>query len=410
MTIQRSGLRYFGFVITSLLIVAVMLVSGCTSFGPGTSLDSPIASPNPSETTVAQAGQPGIGGTGDPNTKTPGIGGTGNVAGAPGIGGTGIIGTVTGFGSILVNGLKVDYAPDIPVRFKDVTVRPDALRIGQVVEIEAVGQGNTLQARSIAVRHEVAGPIERIDLNRRTAVIFGQRIEIPRGIIQGGRASRPLSINDLAVGDHIDVSGLRRANGVIAASHIAKTGPGAAAVIRGRVTASDPAGFSVNGMRVEAPRSVIGRALVSGQPVQIVGTAVGGRLRARRVNPVPDKPFSGRVRHMSVEGYITRAISGGVAVGQVPITRLPASARLRAGDRIILDGSVDRYGRFAPSRLQRPLIKLDFPGEPAPYRSRPALPPRRQVLPPQPSPPPPVYRRPVPRPPVYRPAPRRNTR
>ena len=38
-----------------------------------------------------------------------GIGGTGNLATADGIGGTGIIGVITDFGSIWVNGIRVQY-------------------------------------------------------------------------------------------------------------------------------------------------------------------------------------------------------------------------------------------------------------------------------------------------------------
>lgn len=397
-------------VVAFLALFAIALIGGCaTSLGTGGTLSNDVSrtesanQQSGSDITVAQGQQPGIGGTGAPGTKAPGIGGTGNVAGTPGIGGTGIIGTVTGFGSILVNGFKVDYAPDMPIGFKDATVRPDALRIGQVVEIEASGSGNRLQARRISIRHEVAGPIERIDHARRVAVVFGQRIQIPSGIVFTAAGSRRLTIDDLRVGDHIDVSGLRQANGVIAASHVDKTGPGAAAVIRGRVTSSDPSGFSVNGMRVEAPRSAIRRALVSGQDVLIVGTAVGGKLRARRVNPAPTRPFEGRVAQLSIEGYVTRAISGGVAIGVVPITRLPASARLRAGDRIILDGPVDGRGRFAPSRVRQPRatnIRGDAPR--SGNRLEPA--PRTQVLPPAPRPPypRPAYPRPAPRPPVYR--------
>lgn len=385
-----------------LAVVAVLLIGGCsaglgTGAGPGgpVAVDPDAAGQQGGNVTVAQNAQPGIGGTG----KTPGIGGTGDVAGTPGIGGTGIIGTVTGFGSILVNGFEVDYAPGIPISFKDRTMRANGLRVGQVVEVEAEGSGSRLQARRIAVRHEVAGPIERIDHARRVAVVFGQRVEIAPGVVSTGGNARKLSVNDLRAGDHIDVSGLRRANGVIAASRIEKTGPGAAAVLRGRVMSSGPDGFTVNGVRIDAPLSSRPARLVSGQDVQIVGTAVGGRLSARRINPVPARPFAGRVRNLSVEGYVTRAVSGGVAVGQVPITRLPARARIRAGDRVILDGPVDARGRFAPSRVRAPQVNLDFPGEPStglPRQTRP--PPGRRVLPP-----PPVIRGPEPRSRIYGP-------
>ena len=384
-----------------LAFFALLALNGCAgSLGgggaPAASVtgEAPVSEPAGTNTKIAQmSGRPGIGGTGKPNDKSPGIGGTG------------IVGTVTGFGSILVNGFEVDYAPDLPITFKDRKVRPDALRIGQVVEVEAQGSGNRLRANRLAIRHEVAGPIERIDPARRIAVVFGQRIEIPEGVISADNGSRAMKIGGLGVGDHIDVSGLRRADGVIAASRIDKTGPGAATVLRGRVTATGRTGFSVNGVRIDAPAGSRPRTLASGQDVQIIGTAVGGRLRARRIDQLPLRPFSGRVRRLSVEGFVRRAISGGVAVGRVPITQLPARANLRAGQRIILDGSLDARGRFAAKRLRAPRIDLRRPGRaPANLNTRPT--PGRRVIPPAPRPP--VQRAPWPRrPDTFRAPPRR---
>ena len=54
----------------------------------------------------------------DPRDR--GIGGTGVIPtdreSDRGIGGTGVMGTIRGFGSIIVNGLRVTYAPDVPIR------------------------------------------------------------------------------------------------------------------------------------------------------------------------------------------------------------------------------------------------------------------------------------------------------
>ena len=403
-----------------LMLVALFLLSGCgatleSAGPPATAVAASVTHPGPpgTGTQVAQSTPPGIGGTGKQDGRTPGIGGTGQIAGtSPGIGGTGIIGTITGFGSIFVNGFEVEYVPDLPVTVKDRTVRPDALLIGQVVAVEADGSGNRLKARRLSVLHEVAGPIERVDPARRTAVVFGQRIEIPSGIISSGNGQRTLSINDLSVGDHIDVSGLRRANGVIAASRIDKTGPGEAAVLRGRVTASSQSGFSVNGVHIEAPVANRPATLSSGQDVLIIGTVRRGKLSARRINQLDARPFAGRIKRLSVEGYVRRAISGGVAVGRLPITQLPARARIQAGERVILDGSTDSRGRFAPTGLRPPQVKLRFKGEPRRNLNRRPPPRVRQVRPPAPRPP--VIRNPPPprpaRPPVFRPPPGRSGR
>lgn len=74
-------------------------------------------------------------------SKDQGIGGTGWTAGTDGdqgIGGTGIVGTIQRFGSIFVNGVRVQYQPDVPVWIDDVPVAPNSLKIGHIVRVAVV--------------------------------------------------------------------------------------------------------------------------------------------------------------------------------------------------------------------------------------------------------------------------------
>ena len=60
-----------------------------------------------------------------------GIGGTGISRGDDhGIGGTGIVGVIQRFGSIFVNGERIGYAPDVPVRIDGEAASAKALRSG----------------------------------------------------------------------------------------------------------------------------------------------------------------------------------------------------------------------------------------------------------------------------------------
>lgn len=385
MTRHLACARLSALLARGFMLISLIVLTGCATF-PGIGGAQSPAVNSDTGTQVAQIkAQPGIGGTGK----------------QPGIGGTGIIGTITGFGSIFINGLVVDTAPDLAIAFKDRTLRPDALRVGQVVAIEAQNAGGHLRAIALSVRHEVAGPIERIDIAQRMAVVFGQRIAIPKGVISAANGSRKISIGDLAPGDHIDVSGLRRADGVIAASRIDKTRPGEAAVLRGRVTASGQSGFSVNGVRIDAPFATRPATLASGKDVLVIGTAIRGRLSARRITLNPVRPFSGRVARVSIEGYVRRAISGGVAIGAMPISQLPARTSLQAGQRIILDGSIDTRGRIAVKRVRSPGVITRVPAELRKQLNAPP-PPRRQIEPP--ASPAPAIRDPRPlNPPVFSP-------
>jgi hypothetical protein len=92
-----------------------------------------------------------------------GIGGTGVVPTDPdgdrGIGGTGVMGTIRGFGSIIVNGVHVTYAPDVPVRIDGQPRAVSDLKIGQVVRVVAETSNGVLATRQIDVASEVVGPI-----------------------------------------------------------------------------------------------------------------------------------------------------------------------------------------------------------------------------------------------------------
>ena len=83
-----------------------------------------------------------------------GIGGTGITRGDDhGIGGTGIVGVIQRFGSIYVNGERVTYASDVPVRIDGEAASPEALRIGQLARVVATRQADgTLVTRNISDR------------------------------------------------------------------------------------------------------------------------------------------------------------------------------------------------------------------------------------------------------------------
>ena len=392
---------YNGSVVVAQCVIALAALLWLTGCGPARDTGLLFA-PGQSEITVSQLdGQPATGGA-KKKAKTPGIGGTGQTAGAqPGIGGTGIIGTITGFGSILVNGYKIDYAADLPVAFEGRTATPSDLRIGHVVMVEAEEQGSRLTARKIEVRKEVSGPIESIDYAAGTAIVLGQKVEIPSGTVADGRGA-PLAIQALKPGDTISVSGQRK-NGVIAATRVDKSGPGGQAVLRGTVDAVDSRSFTVNGVRVEAPAGTRPSGVAVGQQVRVIGSPGRRKLRPRRIDVQPVRPFGGRMRTVSVEGYVAKDARGRLRVGRHRLGRLPAGVQAGPGNRVIIDGRFDRRGRFAPARLRRSQWHRRIYAPPrvrprayppgirrgTPPRARPAVPRRR----PGPRPPARTYRR-----------------
>ena len=134
-----------------------------------------------------------------------GIGGTGLSRGDDhGIGGTGIVGVIQRFGSIFVNGERIGYAPDVPVRINGEAASVKALRIGHVARVVAQRQANgMLTTNRIDAVSEVVGPIESVKGGEMT--VLGQKVAWT------GR-------ENWRVGTQVAVSGLRRTDGVIVAS------------------------------------------------------------------------------------------------------------------------------------------------------------------------------------------------
>ncbi|MEC9367412.1 MAG: DUF5666 domain-containing protein [Pseudomonadota bacterium] len=319
-------------------VLLCALLSACATGGGFGSSGGPVAQ------------QPGIGGTGDV-AQSPGIGGTGHVAqGSPGIGGTGIIGTVTGFGSIFVNGFEIDYPSGFSVSEDGAATIADALRVGQVVEVEASGSGTKLAARSISIRHEVVGPVEHVDAAAGRISILGQRITVAGPLAGGGDALR---IADVAPGQFIAVSGLRRGDQSIAATRIDRTREGAHAIVRGPVSSADAQGFSILGLRIDAPAGSRAAEIAVGREVSISGSVNGGRLVPDRIQAAPARPFGGRVQYLSVEGYLARQGSGPLGLGRVPLTRVAPGGGARLGDRVIMEGQVDGRGWLVPEAAAR---------------------------------------------------------
>jgi hypothetical protein len=215
-----------------------------------------------------------------------GIGGTGITRGHDqGIGGTGIVGVIQRFGSIFVNGERIGYAPNVPVRIDGEVASVKALKIGHLARALALPQANgSLVTHSIDVVSEVTGPIESVRDGEMT--VLGQRI------IATGRESwrRP--------GTHVAVFGLRRTDGVIVASLVERRGSDAMRV--SGPLERDRDGLRIGGLRLNG----VDAALV-GQRVQLEGRVAQGAMQVSRARRDDLSDFSGASR-LSIEGYVRR--------------------------------------------------------------------------------------------------------
>jgi Domain of unknown function (DUF5666) len=280
-----------------------------------------------------------------------GIGGTGGPASGPeisdrGIGGTGIVGVITGFGSVIVNGLEIAYAPNTPLTVDGVSDTGAALRVGQLAAVVA-SDDHGLHAVNIAVRHEVSGPVTSVSADSgprgRVLTVAGQQVAIGPGT-DGVWTVRP--------GDWVAVSGLRQPDGVIAASRIDPRTPGTV-LVRGPAMPSER-GWQIGDLPIRPPQ---GSTIASGESITARGNIANGTLSVATASPDvlgsnPAAYFGSHVRRMVIETYVSAA-DGHVRLGRgLLATTAPGLIVPGGAHRAIVDLQRGPYGGFIATHLR----------------------------------------------------------
>jgi hypothetical protein len=226
-----------------------------------------------------------------------------------------VSGTVTGFGSVIVDGVRIDdKAVAAGKERADGSLVTTELKLGQHVEIEHDGQ---LVATKIRVNAEVEGTVSAVDLTARTLTALGQTIEINTNAALGPVTvfGAPYAqLEDVKTGDAVEIHGLiktdaagkvslqatriekktadiaDRVNGVVfdlnAAAHTFKVGkllidyanatlsPSGAVLANGaEITAAIPAGTVEHGVAVKATAIKVAdrKAESAGKEVELGG-------------------------------------------------------------------------------------------------------------------------------------------
>jgi hypothetical protein len=120
-----------------------------------------------------------------------------------------VSGTVTGFGSLIVDGVRID--DKLVAAFKeriDGSVANVELKLGQHVEVEHDGN---LVATKIRVSAEVEGSVSAVDLAARSLTVLGQSITVNTDAVLG-----PVTVfgdpyaklDDVKVADAVEIHGL----------------------------------------------------------------------------------------------------------------------------------------------------------------------------------------------------------
>jgi hypothetical protein len=287
----------------------------------------------------------GLGGTGITSQQQLDRGG-----GTPGdgVGGTGILGTISGFGSIIVNGLELEYDRGTAVETDGAPGVLEDLKVGQVVQGVARMKGDKLYLDTLEMQHAVTGPIESIDHAKETLTVMGQKV---RANLGGDKAAIE-SLRTLTKGDMVSISGLRQADGTIIATRIDQQPADGRIIVRG-IAAVNGATARVGGLEVAL--SAAKTPITDGARVFISGRMVGGVFTPEVVVASGALPFDDAVKDVSIEAYAPDTGKGGeqLIIEGITIDGAVLPTGTKANDRVVITGSVKGTDRVSATTIEK---------------------------------------------------------
>jgi hypothetical protein len=304
-------------------------------------------------------GNPGGGGGGDPSDPSGGINGGGRWL---------AVGSLSNFGSIIVNGVRYDTAGSAIVVNGQPATQAD-LAQGQVVSVEGdvdVG-GVTGQAERVLYEHDVRGVIQQINQSTGSLNVLGQAVQVSIETIFGSSIARG-SLESLAQGDAVVISGFRDSTGRLDATRIDRDAAPGTAELRGQVSSVDTAArnFRINGLTVDYAAATL-EGLAAGQP------ANGDNVFVRGPSPAAGQPLAASLvaaraagvgavteDNVDLEGLVTRFATAsdfdvaGQRVAVTPATEfVGASAAELAADVLVdVEGQVDANDQLQADRIE----------------------------------------------------------
>jgi len=292
-------------------------------------------------------------------------GGSDTVAGG-GIGGTGYVGvgTITEFGSIVVNGVRLDTTNAMVfIRGKEMGMGDQAIRdnlkLGHVVIVEGTlnENGTSGSAARVMFTPHVRGPVTQItdiDATAKRLIVLGQTVIID----DNSTVFTNTSFENLSLNNVVEVSGMADTSGEIRATYLEKVAdsfdPITVCEVKGMVQNLNFTEriFTMNALVVYygvADMSRLpGGVPAEGQLVYVRGTVdTGNRLIAEEIEPADESRIAG-TRRLDIEGFIIAFSSvSDFTVGYVKASaqgniryKGGLSEELAAGTRILVKGAL----------------------------------------------------------------------
>ncbi len=301
-----------------------------------------------------------------------GGGGGGDIAGIDGTGSpatpTVSLGTITAFGSVYVNGVRFN-TDDSSFLIDGQPGTQSDLAIGDVVLVTgSLDSGSTVSgtADTIVFDDAVEGPVQSVDLAGGTLVVLGQRVHVTADTAFDNSFADP-SLNGIAVGDIVEVSGLRSSDGSIEATRIEPKTGSITFETTGLVADLDDVAmtFTIGSLVVDYSTAAFqdfgGALIANGDLVEVKGSSLGaaGELLASSVELKSGQISSRAGDRVEVEGYVTRFVDStdfsvaGVRVTTTSNTRYEGGspADLGLDIKVEAEGSVDSSGVLVATKI-----------------------------------------------------------
>src|SRR5262249_41792311 len=157
--------------------------------------------------------------------------------------------------------------------------------------------GADLRAQRIAVQHVVSGPVTRVDVAGGEIDVVGQTVRLS-SVTRSGDGVAVASAFPLDA--YVEVSGMRRADGVVVASRGSRVEPRDLVELVGPVAKVDGDMLWITGTAV---RSEGPPAIPVGDEVRVAGHWDGNAIVAYSITSMPQVPFDGQVARVDIEGF-----------------------------------------------------------------------------------------------------------
>jgi hypothetical protein len=281
-------------------------------------------------------------------------GGSTSVAGV-GSGGTGasFSGPITGFGSIIVNGVRIDDSSAQITLDDDRSGGGDLdLKLGMVVDVEGErsADGTTGTAFKILTRSVLQGPISAIDAGQNRLTVLGVTVIITSRTVFDGAGVTGLGA--LNANDAVEIYGIPDQQGKVKATRIERVPASSEVRMTGIVQPGAGAStFRMNDYTVQyEPGDLMDlpNGVTAGMRVRVKGSLSGTTVQASSVRLMELAPSLKNSQHAEMEGVVTRFVSAtefdvnGIPVKLGPGVKVEGSAAsVAVGRQVEVEGRID---------------------------------------------------------------------